>query len=99
MRGLIGGIEIDGDAPRAPVQPALVPLDDAEGERVSHRIELGAAHAAINSARPSGARPAPCRQSGRGRVEEGPSARPLYHAGRLYFYEIAIADELFRLAG
>ncbi len=44
MRGVIGGIEIDRDAPRAAVQPALVPIHDPHREGVPHLIQLGAPH-------------------------------------------------------
>jgi len=49
MRRVIGGIEIDGDTPRATVQSASVPLDDTAGKRVAHLIERRPTHTVLEA--------------------------------------------------
>ena len=49
MRRVIGGIEVDRDAPRAAVQPALMPVDDPVRERVAHLIQLGPTHGVLEA--------------------------------------------------
>ena len=44
MGRVIGGVQIDRNAARAPAEPLLMPLDHARRELVAHRIELLGAH-------------------------------------------------------
>ena len=43
MRGIVGGVEIDGDQPGAMVQPLRMTFDYALGQRCAHVIKLARA--------------------------------------------------------
>ena len=86
MGRVIGRIEVDRDAPRAPVPPTLMSLDDPQGECVHHLIQLGAASPRSRSARSSAATPARRPRSSRGRAvacawDRPPTGRRRWHQG------------------
>ena len=44
VRGIVGGVQIDGDAPRPSVQAPRVPFHHAVGQRFPHPVQLFAIH-------------------------------------------------------
>lgn len=74
MSRVIGRIEVDRDGPRTPMQPALMPLDDPQRERVAHLIQLGGS-CRSQSGRSSAATPADDHRSDRGRAAASESDR------------------------